>query len=80
MKKLLFLCLLLLTACADKNSDGSIRLHKSDNAILGQPLEFVMDSCEYVAYDRSIAHKGNCKFCAKREEERIRKIIREELK
>jgi hypothetical protein len=30
-----------------------------------------IDSCEYVqvgvGYDRSLAHKGNCKFCAERE-------------
>ena len=30
-----------------------------------------IDSCEYVqvgvSYDRSLAHKGNCKFCAERE-------------
>lgn len=80
MKKLLFLCLLLLTACADRNPDGSIKLHKGDDTILGQPLEFVMDSCEYVSYGRSITHKGNCSFCTKREEERIRRILREELK
>ena len=80
MKKLLFLCLLILTACAEKNHDGSVRLRKSNNVVLGQPVEFVMDSCEYVKYDRSITHKGDCSFCVKREEERIRRILREELK
>ena len=80
MKKLLFLCLLLLTACSDTNSDGSVRLRKASGPVLGQPLEFVMDSCEYVVHDRGITHKGNCSFCTKREEERIRRILREELK
>jgi len=80
MKKILFICLLLLTACADTNPDGSIIVHKGSTSIMSQPYEVVMDSCEYVRYDRGITHKGNCKFCAKREEERIRKIIIEELK
>ena len=80
MKKLLFLCLLLLTACADRNPDGSIILHKGDTSGMTQLHEIVMDSCEYIRYDRSVTHKGNCKFCEKREEERIRRILREELK
>ena len=80
MKKLLFLCLLLLTACADQNPDGSLKLRKASGTMLGYPFEFVMDSCEYVMYDSGIAHKGSCKFCVKREEERIRRILREEFK
>lgn len=24
------------------------------------------DNCEYVLYNRGIAHKGNCKYCAER--------------
>ena len=80
MKKLLFLCLLLLTACADTNPDGSIIVHKGSTSGMMQPFEIVMDSCEYIRYNKGIAHKGNCKFCTKREEETIRRIIREELK
>lgn len=80
MKKLLFLCLLLLTACADTNPDGSIIMHKGNADRMSQPFEVVMDSCDYIFYDRGITHKGNCKFCVKREEERIRRVLREELR
>ncbi len=42
------------------------------------------DGCEYITYylgnnAGTITHKGNCRFCQKRLEETIRKIIQEEL-
>lgn len=42
-----------------------------------------IDSCEYVVslgtgYRGYMAHKGNCKHCAKRRIEEMRKILREE--
>ncbi len=35
----------------------------------------VVDGCEYIKEYSMLAHKGNCKSC----EERLRKIIKEEL-
>jgi len=42
-----------------------------------------IDSCEYVVslgsgYRGYMAHKGNCKHCAKKRKEEIRKVLREE--
>jgi hypothetical protein len=44
----------------------------------------LVDSCEYFAYGLEsqygfMCHKGNCKFCQKRLENTLRKIIQEEL-
>lgn len=36
----------------------------------------IIDGCEYVRGYNSLAHKGNCRQC----EERLRKIIKEEVK
>jgi hypothetical protein len=43
-----------------------------------------VDECEYIVYafggyHGTMTHKGNCRFCQKRSEETIRKIIQEEL-
>lgn len=32
----------------------------------------VIDSCEYITWGHKMAHKGNCRFCAKR---RMKEII-----
>lgn len=37
--------------------------------------ELTIDGCEYVRGYNSLAHKGNCRQC----EERLRKIVREEV-
>jgi hypothetical protein len=36
---------------------------------------YIIDSCEYVHIDECWVHKGNCKFCEKREDEKINRII-----
>ena len=38
---------------------------------------YIIDSCEYVyiSIDESWVHKGNCKFCKKRRDEEINRII-----
>ena len=41
-----------------------------------QHPEMTIDGCEYVRGYNSLAHKGNCRQC----EERLRKIIKEEVK
>ena len=36
---------------------------------------YIVDSCEYVRIGDCWVHKGNCKFCEKREDEKINRII-----
>jgi hypothetical protein len=36
---------------------------------------YIIDSCEYVHIDECWVHKGNCKFCKKRRDEEINRII-----
>lgn len=40
-----------------------------------QHPEITIDGCEYVSGYQSLAHKGNCRRC----EERLQKIIKEEI-
>ena len=58
----------ILGACVQKNADGSIPLDKTTGSkySLDRFCLIVIDSCEYIASDYSLAHKGNCKFCAER--------------
>lgn len=73
MEKLLSLLVFcaLLIACAEKNPDGSIKLDVgADN-----PHTTVIDSCEYIVWGHGLTHKGNCKYCAERRKQEIKKII-----
>ena len=36
---------------------------------------YIIDSCEYVHINDCWVHKGNCKFCERREDEKINRII-----
>lgn len=36
---------------------------------------YIVDSCEYIRIHDGWAHKGNCRFCEKREDEKINRII-----
>ena len=66
MKKLLFI--LALIVCASCNNTVETDTVEQDYRVV------VIDSCEYVMFDRAagyhgfgfMAHKGNCKFCAER--------------
>lgn len=65
MKKLLLIAFVVLAmvGCDYKNPDGSYDTSRS--------LSFetiVIDSCEYISALYTLAHKGNCKFCAERRE------------
>ena len=61
----------MLVACEETNADGSIKLDEGVN----NPSTRVIDSCEYIAWGRGLAHKGNCKFCAERRKQEIKEII-----
>ena len=63
MKKLILLALLavIMAGCF---TDG-YEIHKSSHAF----ADIIYDSCEYVVSNAAerMAHKGNCKYCAKRD-------------
>lgn len=72
MKKIIIvLCILaaLITSCSypDKNGNYSTTSYTSPLGI--NLYTAIIDSCEYIIYDRGIAHKGNCKFCKERRKE-----------
>ena len=71
MKKLLLIAfvVLMMVGCDYQNPDGSYDTSKSLS------LEtIVIDSCEYISGYYRLAHKGNCKFCAKRRERLINNL------
>jgi hypothetical protein len=75
MKKLLTMLVFsaMLVACVGTNADGSIKLDEG----ISSPSIRVIDSCEYIAWGHGLAHKGNCKFCAERRRNELKKIIEE---
>ena len=70
MKKLIILALLavIMAGCVKKKENGEpiisdyYKQHSVDN-----PYLQVLDSCEYICWNGRMAHKGNCKYCAKRD-------------
>lgn len=61
-------------SCVQKNADGSIPLQKDKKGTLSLNgyRQVVIDSCEYIEGDYSLAHKGNCKFCAERRKKELK--------
>lgn len=46
----------------------------------GAPLGYTyleLDSCEYIGGVNQLAHKGNCRFCAERKKQEMKKLIKE---
>lgn len=70
MKKLITLALLavIMAGCVKTKENGEpivsdyYNQHSVDN-----PYLQVLDSCEYICWNGRMAHKGNCKYCAKRD-------------
>ena len=77
MKKLLLLALtaMMMVGCDQQQYANDIT--KDDFGVC------VYDSCEYLiaahGYKGFLAHKGNCKFCAERRNQELKKLI-EQLK
>ena len=77
MKKLLLLVLaaIMMVGCDQQQYANDIT--KDDFGVC------VYDSCEYLiaahGYKGFLAHKGNCKFCAERRNQELKKLI-EQLK
>jgi hypothetical protein len=64
MKKILLLALasVFMISC-----DQNVERKYTDFVVHGVPLDIVIiDSCEYIVGYHVMAHKGNCKFCAER--------------
>ena len=73
------------TSTSDEKSYDvySLNVHANNVYFSNRFAVVEIDSCEYLVslgngYQGFMAHKGNCKYCAKRREEEIRKVLREE--
>ena len=74
MRLIIFLSsMLFLSSCYQNDRRHYYELKEGDIAEL--------DSCEYIINDsragRTITHKGNCKYCEKRMDKKIRKLLDE---
>ena len=74
MRLIIFLSsMLFLSSCYDNSRRHYYELNEGDIAEL--------DSCEYIINDsragKTLTHKGNCKYCEKRMEKKIRKLLDE---
>ena len=61
----------MLLGCEYKNPDGSYDTQKSMDL-----RTVVIDSCEYISAYHQLAHKGNCKYCAKRRKKELKELIK----
>lgn len=61
-RNLLYLIPLLLLGCSGKNSTSLkyVATLPSDVLGLNSVYETTIENCEYLVYDRSLTHKGNC--------------------
>jgi hypothetical protein len=72
MKKLLIILLCFFAACSTdlKNKKNYKETYEGDKITV---VEF--DSCEYVIFGNfKMAHKGNCKYCAKRLDDKLKRL------
>jgi uncharacterized protein YcfL len=76
MKKIILLAFvtLMMVGCDYQNPDGSYDTSKS---LMTQTI--VIDSCEYIKGYYTLAHKGNCHFCAERRKKELKELV-EQLK
>lgn len=69
---LLTLTTLMMMGCEYQTADGS---YDTSRSLTMETV--VIDSCEYIMGYYKLAHKGNCKFCAKRRQEELKDIAKE---
>lgn len=65
MKKIILLALAALMMLGCKKSSNKTRQEEIDEIYAERT--FVVDSCEYISFWKSSTHKGNCRFCEKRD-------------
>ena len=80
MKNLVVLVLALafiaVVACTQRKPDGSIVIDETHSSTMTlNPRLEIIDSCEYLFYDRGVTHKGNCKFCKERRQKEFYKMV-----
>ncbi len=84
MKKIFILLAFstIFLSCDSKN----VEIRSTEYKINGSVIElYVIDSCEYIGgvHDNNtdkLTHKGNCRFCQKRQEEMFIRVLNEYLK
>lgn len=78
MKKIILLLMVItsIIACNEHHPDGS---YKTSNRLDATYNLIKIDSCEYINTSFRLAHKGNCKYCAERRKQELKKLV-EELK
>jgi hypothetical protein len=80
MKKLILLLVLAFVMCGCKRPTDNINAPVGGSTLTTAFQTVMIDSCEYIIGSQKIAHKGNCKYCAKRhkkeQEELIKKLIK----
>lgn len=80
MKNLLVLLTLALMfsfgACTTQNADVTAIIGNDTVMIEGNYMyTFIVDSCEYIGSGYSgMTHKGNCRFCAERQEAYLHRL------
>ena len=81
MKKLILLALtaFVMSGCYERNDDGTFHAPDYRGEIWNKYTTIVIDSCEYISGGYRLAHKGNCRFCAERRNQELKKMV-EQLK
>lgn len=69
--------LLFMTGCC---LSGKKTYVSSSNPELGTFYIATIDSCEYIKSGYNFSHKGNCKYCAERQEKLLIKVLNEKYK
>lgn len=75
MKKLLLLALLAMIMVGCENTTENTEAPLGSNMFSQTYQTIIIDSCEYVSAYRRIAHKGNCRFCLKRNKKMVKEQI-----
>lgn len=73
MKKIILLAIIAILATGCKgNFMEEVKFTKGEPQLRGLSV-FEYDSCEYILVYKSVAHKGNCKYCKQRRENELQK-------
>ena len=71
----IFICIFIVIFICSRSQEDVARSVTSDDFAV---IEY--DSCEYVirsaGYQGFLAHKGNCKYCAKRRKHELQDVIK----
>lgn len=68
---IILLASIMMLGCEHKHPDGSYDSQRNIDI-----STVAIDSCEYINGFYKLAHKGNCKYCAKRRKAELEKLIK----